>query len=140
MRRDRFLSASVLLPARPATDALSSRLHSIDTAIVIKNIPFACPKDQLLNIMVRRLGPPARHPSATRPDHPVRSSQSSLALPAPFAFNYHFAPEDPTSFRGLAFANYRDGHEAGVVRAAMDGLEIMVRPVSRLSVLSARRP
>ncbi|GAA5909111.1 hypothetical protein JCM8208_007434 [Rhodotorula glutinis] len=75
----------------------------IDTAIVIKNIPFACPKDQLLNIM------------------------SSLALPAPFAFNYHFAPEDPTSFRGLAFANYRDGHEAGVVRAAMDGLEIMGR-------------
>ncbi|GAA5847618.1 hypothetical protein JCM9279_005326 [Rhodotorula babjevae] len=75
----------------------------IDTAIVIKNIPFACPKDQLLNIM------------------------SSLALPPPFAFNYHFAPEDPTSFRGLAFANYRDGHEAGVVRAAMDGLEIMGR-------------
>ncbi|KPV72725.1 uncharacterized protein RHOBADRAFT_55422 [Rhodotorula graminis WP1] len=75
----------------------------IDTAIVIKNIPFACPKEQLLNIM------------------------SSLALPAPFAFNYHYAPEDPTSFRGLAFANYRDGHEAGVVRAAMDGLEIMGR-------------
>ncbi|GAA5940931.1 hypothetical protein JCM3775_006851 [Rhodotorula graminis] len=75
----------------------------IDTAIVTKNIPFACPKEQLLNIM------------------------SSLALPAPFAFNYHYAPEDPTSFRGLAFANYRDGHEAGVVRAAMDGLEIMGR-------------
>ncbi|GAA5940923.1 hypothetical protein JCM3775_006849 [Rhodotorula graminis] len=75
----------------------------IETAIVIKNIPFACPKEQLLNIM------------------------SSLALPAPFAFNYHYAPEDPTSFRGLAFANYRDGHEAGVVRAAMDGLEIMGR-------------
>ncbi|GAA5820156.1 hypothetical protein JCM3770_005394 [Rhodotorula araucariae] len=75
----------------------------IETAIVIKNIPFACPREQLLNIM------------------------ASLALPAPFAFNYHFAPEDPTSFRGLAFANYRNGDEAGVVRAAMDGLEVMVR-------------
>ncbi|BGP52390.1 Peptidyl-prolyl cis-trans isomerase pin4 [Rhodotorula kratochvilovae] len=75
----------------------------IETAIVIKNIPFACPREQLLSIM------------------------ASLALPAPFAFNYHFAPEDPTSFRGLAFANYRNGDEAGVVRAAMDGLEVMGR-------------
>ncbi|GAA6003879.1 Pin4p [Rhodotorula paludigena] len=75
----------------------------IDTAIVIKNIPFACPKEQLLGLM------------------------ASLALPAPFAFNYHFAPEDPTAFRGLAFANFRTGEEASVVRAAMDGLEIMNR-------------
>lgn len=98
---------------------------------MIKNIPFACPKEQLLNIMVRPVprcatSLPLLSPSLTPPNC---SSQSSLALPPPFAFNYHFAPEDPTSFRGLAFANYRDGHEAGVVRAAMDGLEIMVRPI-----------
>ena len=54
-------------------------------------------------------------------------AQASLSLPAPFAFNYHFAPEDPTSFRGLAFANYRHPSEAAMVRAAMDGLEIMGR-------------
>ncbi|GAA5865012.1 hypothetical protein JCM3774_003938 [Rhodotorula dairenensis] len=75
----------------------------IETAIVIKSIPFACPKDHLLAVM------------------------ASLSLPAPFAFNYHFAPEDPTSFRGLAFANYRHPSEAAMVRAAMDGLEVMGR-------------
>ncbi|POY72992.1 hypothetical protein BMF94_3978 [Rhodotorula taiwanensis] len=75
----------------------------IETAIVIKSIPFACPKEHLLAVM------------------------ASLSLPPPFAFNYHFAPEDPTSFRGLAFANYRSPSEAAVVRAAMDGLEIMGR-------------
>lgn len=58
---------------------------------------------------------------------PCVTAQASLSLPAPFAFNYHFAPEDPTSFRGLAFANYRHPSEAAMVRAAMDGLEIMGR-------------
>ncbi|BGP36029.1 Peptidyl-prolyl cis-trans isomerase pin4 [Rhodotorula toruloides] len=75
----------------------------IETAIVIKSIPFACPREQLLAIM------------------------ASLALPAPFAFNYHYAAEDPTSFRGLAFANFRTPSEASIVRAAMDGLEVMGR-------------
>ncbi|GAA5992619.1 hypothetical protein JCM10908_002690 [Rhodotorula pacifica] len=75
----------------------------IETAIVIKSIPFACPKEHLLAVM------------------------ASLSLPPPFAFNYHYAPEDPTSFRGLAFANYRLPSEAALVRAAMDGLEIMGR-------------
>lgn len=30
-----------------------SYTHSIETAIVIKSIPFACPKDHLLAVMVR---------------------------------------------------------------------------------------
>lgn len=117
---------------------LSSNARSIDTAIVIKNIPFACPKEQLLGIMVRLLPLSPLSPllprTELRPRTAPHRAQSSLALPPPFAFNYHFAPEDPTSFRGLAFANYRTGEEAGVVRAAMDGLEIMVRALS-LSLL-----
>lgn len=51
----------------------------IPTAIVIKNIPFAVKKEQLLDLMTR------------------------MRLPLPYAFNYHF---DNGVFRGLAFANF----------------------------------
>ena len=51
----------------------------IPTAIVIKNIPFAVKKEQLVSLM------------------------TELRLPLPYAFNYHF---DNGVFRGLAFANF----------------------------------
>ncbi|GAA5962786.1 hypothetical protein JCM3765_001517 [Sporobolomyces pararoseus] len=85
----------------------------IETAIVIKSIPFSCPKDQLLSLM------------------------SSLQLPAPLAFNYHYdlslnpspQPQEPRQdqFRGLAFANFRNGEEARIVVCALNGFEFMGR-------------
>ncbi|GAA6015871.1 hypothetical protein JCM11491_007221 [Sporobolomyces phaffii] len=85
----------------------------IETAIVIKSIPFSCPKDQLLSLM------------------------TSLQLPAPLAFNYHYdlslnpspQPQEPRQdqFRGLAFANFRNGEEARMVVFALNGFEFMGR-------------
>ncbi|GAA5975686.1 hypothetical protein JCM5350_002693 [Sporobolomyces pararoseus] len=85
----------------------------IETAIVIKSIPFSCPKDQLLSLM------------------------GSLQLPTPLAFNYHYDlslnpsphPQEPRQdqFRGLAFANFRNGEEARIVVCALNGFEFMGR-------------
>ncbi|GAA5872959.1 hypothetical protein JCM16303_006893 [Sporobolomyces ruberrimus] len=85
----------------------------IETAIVIKSIPFSCPKDQLLGLM------------------------GSLQLPAPLAFNYHYdlslnpasQQQEPRQdqFRGLAFANFRNGEEARIVVCALNGFEFMGR-------------
>lgn len=69
----------------------------IPTAIVIKNIPFAIKKEQLLDIM------------------------SKLNLPLPYAFNYHF---DNGVFRGLAFANFNSIEETAMVVSVMNGREI----------------
>lgn len=60
----------------------------IPTAIVIKNIPFAVKKEQLVAIM------------------------TDLGLPLPYAFNYHF---DNGIFRGLAFANFTSADETATV-------------------------
>jgi len=60
----------------------------IPTAIVIKNIPFAVKKEQLVAIM------------------------TDLGLPLPYAFNYHF---DNGIFRGLAFANFTSADETAQV-------------------------
>ncbi|KAF2669373.1 hypothetical protein BT63DRAFT_259867 [Microthyrium microscopicum] len=67
--------------------------HDIDeelipTAIVIKNIPFAVKKEQLVSVM------------------------TELGLPLPYAFNYHF---DQGVFRGLAFANFTTSEETALV-------------------------
>ncbi|GAA5820898.1 hypothetical protein JCM10212_006259, partial [Sporobolomyces blumeae] len=102
----------------------------IETAIVIKSIPFSCPKEQLLRVM------------------------TSLSLPTPLAFNYHYdltyspSPSPSTTattarfdrsstavveeprqeqFRGLAFANYRNGDEARMTVLALNGFEFMGR-------------
>ncbi|GAA5909471.1 Pin4p [Sporobolomyces salmoneus] len=85
----------------------------IETAIVIKSIPFSCPKDQLLALM------------------------TSLQLPTPLAFNYHYdlslnpGPQNQEprqdQFRGLAFANFRNGEEAKMVVFALNGFEFMGR-------------
>ncbi|CEH15015.1 mRNA cleavage and polyadenylation factor I complex, subunit RNA15 [Ceraceosorus bombacis] len=72
----------------------------IPTAIVVKNIPFSVPKEQLLQII------------------------EDLAIPMPYAFNYHF---DGGMFRGLAFANFRSGEEADAVVAALNGFDVQGR-------------
>ncbi|ODV79870.1 uncharacterized protein CANTADRAFT_48889 [Suhomyces tanzawaensis NRRL Y-17324] len=69
----------------------------IPTAIVIKNIPFAIKKEQLLDVMTK------------------------LNLPLPYAFNYHF---DNGVFRGLAFANFTSTDETSLVVNQLNGREI----------------
>lgn len=69
----------------------------IPTAIVIKNIPFAIKKEQLLDVMTK------------------------LNLPLPYAFNYHF---DNGVFRGLAFANFTLTDETSSVVGLLNGREI----------------
>lgn len=72
----------------------------IPTAIVIKNIPFAVKKEQLVEVM------------------------NDLALPLPYAFNYHF---DNGVFRGLAFANFTSPEETAVVIQALNHYELQGR-------------
>lgn len=69
----------------------------IPTAIVIKNIPFAVKKEQLVQVM------------------------TDLCLPLPYAFNYHF---DNGVFRGLAFANFTTPEETAAVIHAMNHLDL----------------
>lgn len=81
----------------PASSTTSADDDLIPTAIVIKNIPFAIKKEQLLDVL------------------------TSLDLPAPYAFNYHF---DNGVFRGLAFANFASPEETNAVIATLNGREI----------------
>lgn len=74
----------------------------IPTAIVIKNIPFAIKKEQLLDVMTK------------------------LNLPLPYAFNYHF---DNGVFRGLAFANFTSTDETTLVVTQLNGREIGGRKI-----------
>ncbi|SCU89054.1 LAMI_0D12244g1_1 [Lachancea mirantina] len=76
-----------------------SRLEEdvIPTAIVIKNIPFAIKKEQLLEVIAK------------------------MTLPLPYAFNYHF---DNGIFRGLAFANFATTEETTQVVQTLNGKEI----------------
>lgn len=69
----------------------------IPTAIVIKNIPFAIKKEQLVQIM------------------------TEMGLPLPYAFNYHF---DNGVFRGLAFANFTNPEETAAVIDSMNHFEL----------------
>lgn len=69
----------------------------IPTAIVIKNIPFAVKKEQLVSLM------------------------TELRLPLPYAFNYHF---DNGVFRGLAFANFTTADETASVIEALNHFEL----------------
>ncbi|KAL9045382.1 MAG: hypothetical protein Q9214_001558 [Letrouitia sp. 1 TL-2023] len=72
----------------------------IPTAIVIKNIPFAVKKEQLTELM------------------------SSMGLPLPYAFNYHF---DNGVFRGLAFANFTSAEETAAVIDGLNHFELQGR-------------
>jgi hypothetical protein len=72
----------------------------IPTAIVIKNIPFAVKKEQLQDIM------------------------TSLGLPVPYAFNYHF---DNGVFRGLAFANFSSAEDTKIIIREMNHMDLQGR-------------
>ncbi|KAI4271547.1 MAG: hypothetical protein L6R38_006839 [Xanthoria sp. 2 TBL-2021] len=72
----------------------------IPTAIVIKNIPFAVKKEQLVELM------------------------TNMNLPLPYAFNYHF---DNGVFRGLAFANFTTSDETQVVIDNLNHFELQGR-------------
>lgn len=85
---------------RPDNIAVDPEDELIPTAIVIKNIPFAVKKEQLIQIM------------------------TDLRLPLPYAFNYHF---DNGVFRGLAFANFTTPEETAAVIGIMNHLELQGR-------------
>lgn len=94
--------ASPNIASMTATSANASTMDDDDdelipTAIVIKNIPFAIKKEQLLDVMTK------------------------LNLPLPYAFNYHF---DNGVFRGLAFANFTSTDETSMVVNQLNGREI----------------
>lgn len=84
------------------TEALNSDPDEelIPTAIVIKNIPFAVKKEQLVQLM------------------------TDLNLPLPYAFNYHF---DSGVFRGLAFANFTSSEETAAVIDRLNHFELQGR-------------
>jgi R3H domain/RNA recognition motif. (a.k.a. RRM, RBD, or RNP domain) len=81
-------------------EALEDDEELIPTAIVIKNIPFAVKKEQLVQLMV------------------------DMSLPLPYAFNYHF---DNGVFRGLAFANFTSPSETDQVINALNHMELSGR-------------
>src|SRR3984885_3754917 len=51
--------------------------------------------------------------------------QTSLNIPTPYAFNYHL--DQQGSFRGLAFANFRQSTDADAVVAALNGFDVQGR-------------
>ena len=48
-----------------------------------------------------------------------------MSIPSPYAFNYHL--DQQGSFRGLAFANFRQPSDADAVVAALNGFEVQGR-------------
>ncbi len=84
----------------------------IDTAIVIKNIPYQYPEEDFIN----KLFP-------------------ELRLVPPYAFNYHRNKSSP-AFQGLAFANFNTSDDA---RAAVDKLNNFELERRRLHVELKRR-
>lgn len=94
-------------PPSHAGSGLRSETYSSDpdedlipTAIVIKNIPFAVKKEQLVDLMTQ------------------------MNLPLPYAFNYHF---DNGVFRGLAFANFTSADETATVIDHLNHFELQGR-------------
>ncbi|GAB7347810.1 hypothetical protein MBLNU459_g5349t1 [Dothideomycetes sp. NU459] len=96
------LGGGVLGASPIRSDQMGSEVDEelIPTAIVIKNIPFAVKKEQLVQLM------------------------TELGLPLPYAFNYHF---DNGVFRGLAFANFTSPDETAAVIDAMNHFELQGR-------------
>ncbi|KAH0830283.1 hypothetical protein J3R83DRAFT_1648 [Lanmaoa asiatica] len=85
----------------PSTPGQNPDDEIIPTAIVIKNIPFNVKRETLLDII------------------------ASLSIPTPYAFNYHL--DQQGSFRGLAFANFRQAADADAVVAALNGFDVQGR-------------
>jgi RNA recognition motif-containing protein len=77
-----------------------SETDLIDTAIVIKNIPFGYPEEDFVNKLFPQLG-----------------------LVPPYAFNYHRNKSD-RAFHGLAFANFNAPHEAQAAVDTMNNYEL----------------
>ena len=97
------MGGGVSLGAPMRNDAIGSDMGDeelIPTAIVIKNIPFAVKKEQLVQLM------------------------TDIKLPLPYAFNYHF---DNGVFRGLAFANFTTADETATVIDVLNGFELQGR-------------
>ncbi|KAI9894844.1 MAG: hypothetical protein M1814_000064 [Vezdaea aestivalis] len=96
------LGNGVMGPPQIRTDTTSSDPDDelIPTAIVIKNIPFAVKKEQLVQLM------------------------TDLGLPLPYAFNYHF---DNGVFRGLAFANFTTAEETRAVIDVLNHFDLQGR-------------
>jgi RNA recognition motif-containing protein len=92
--------------------AESQSAELIDTAIVIKNIPFGYREEDFLNKLFPQLG-----------------------LVPPYAFNYHRNKSD-RAFHGLAFANFNAAHEA---QAAVDVLNNFELDRRRLRVELKKR-
>ncbi|KAJ5775045.1 uncharacterized protein N7511_000056 [Penicillium nucicola] len=92
------MQSSAMRPEASASSADDDEL--IPTAIVIKNIPFAVKKEQLVQLM------------------------TELNLPLPYAFNYHF---DNGVFRGLAFANFTSAEETATVIEMLNHFELQGR-------------
>ncbi|KAI0320513.1 hypothetical protein OF83DRAFT_1169296 [Amylostereum chailletii] len=88
-----------MLSSSPGGQGLDEEI--IPTAIVIKNIPFNVKRETLLDII------------------------ASLSIPTPYAFNYHL--DQSGSFRGLAFANFRQSSDADAVVAALNGFDVQGR-------------
>ena len=87
-------------PMRSETVSSDPEDELIPTAIVIKNIPFAVKKEQLVQLM------------------------TDLNLPLPYAFNYHF---DNGVFRGLAFANFTTPEETAAVIDVLNHFDLQGR-------------
>lgn len=87
-------------PIRPENYMADPEDELIPTAIVIKNIPFAVKKEQLVELMTQ------------------------MSLPIPYAFNYHF---DNGVFRGLAFANFTSADETATVIEHLNHFELQGR-------------
>ncbi|OAX43825.1 hypothetical protein K503DRAFT_853083 [Rhizopogon vinicolor AM-OR11-026] len=85
----------------PTTPSQNPDDEVIPTAIVVKNIPFNVKRETLLDII------------------------ASLSIPTPYAFNYHL--DQQGSFRGLAFANFRQAADADAVVAALNGFDVQGR-------------
>ncbi|KAJ5626521.1 hypothetical protein N7528_003948 [Penicillium herquei] len=92
------IQSSAMRPEASASSDGDDEL--IPTAIVIKNIPFAVKKEQLVQLM------------------------TELNLPLPYAFNYHF---DNGVFRGLAFANFTSAEETATVIEMLNHFELQGR-------------
>lgn len=92
----------------------------IPTAIVIKNIPFNVKRETLLDIIVRSCFFEKTSALISSFFH-----QASLAIPTPYAFNYHL--DQQGAFRGLAFANFRQSVDADAVVAALNGFDVQGR-------------
>ena len=92
------LGMSQIQPEQFAGDEPNDDL--IPTAIVIKNIPFAVKKEQLVQLM------------------------TEMNLPLPYAFNYHF---DNGVFRCLAFANFTSAPETAQVIAQLNHYDLQGR-------------